>query len=427
MRVLLNSAGSTGDINPVIALGRALSEAGHTVRLAAAPLFQDEIERAELEYIYIPPDWDQDIFASYMLKLVRTRHPLKQLEIIYRSGMPFLDETLERLKIALKDADLFICSYLFPHFKVTADRYNVPFSVVCFSHLIVPSPDYPPHGIPSLRIFPKKLQQFWNTTLWKISNALISRMLNKILATRIKEGKTPSIKQFIFAPADLALVAVSKNLLPTNARINPRYQFIGHLRWQSAQDPQLEKELQDFCAGNEVPVITFGSVTFDDREKKMHRFLSRWPKNKKIIIQRGWAKLSPEEDLPNIKCIDHVSHDQLFRHASVVIHHGGAGTTASVWHSGKPGIIIPHIADQFLWAKETSRMEVGLKISKRQWPELLTEYVVRVENDQKLRQNAEYFARELAREDAGKEAVKLLEDFVNNYKGRDNFRFSIAE
>jgi len=416
VRVLLNSAGSTGDIYPVIALGRALSEAGHDIRLAAAPLYRDEIERAELEYIYIPPDWDQDIFAECMLKLVRTRHPLKQLEIIYRSGMPFLDETLERLKIALKDANLFICSYLFPHFKVTADRYNVPFSVVCFSHLIVPSPDYPPHDRPSLGLFPKKLQHFWNSTLWRVSNMLISRTLNKILAARIKEGKIPAIKQFIFAPAELALVAVSKNLLPTHARINPRFQFIGHLRWQSAQDPQLEKELQDFCAGKEVPVITFGSVTFDDRERKMHRFLSRWPKNKKIIIQRGWAKLSPEEALPNIKCIDRVSHDQLFRYASVVIHHGGAGTTASVWHSGKPGIVIPHIADQFLWAKETRRMRVGLKISKRRWPELLPEYVDRVENDQKLRQNSEDFARELAKEDAGEKAVPLLEEFVNNYK-----------
>lgn len=58
MRVFLNSAGSTGDIYPIIALGRALSKAGHGVRIAADPLFQDEC-------------------AGCMLKLVRAPHPLK--------------------------------------------------------------------------------------------------------------------------------------------------------------------------------------------------------------------------------------------------------------------------------------------------------------------------------------------------------------
>ena len=416
VRILLNSAGSTGDIYPVIALGKALGEAGHVVRLAAAPLYQDEIKRAGLEYIYIPPDWKQEDFAACMLKLVRATHPLKQLEIIYRSGMPFLEETLQRLKIALEDTDLFVCSYLFPHFKVTADHYNVPFAVVCFSHLVVPSPDYPPHDLPRLSILPKRMQNLWNNILWKISNALISRTLNKILAERIKEGKTPPIKRFVFAPADLALVAVSKKLLPKNVWIDPRFQFIGHLRWQPEEDSQLDKDLQAFCDGNEVPVLTFGSVTFDDREEKMRRFITHCPKNKKIIIQRGWAELSLVKDLPNIKFIETVSHDQLFRYASTVIHHGGAGITASVWHSGKPGIIIPHIADQYLWAKETKRMGVGLKSSKRSWPEVLPEIVAQVENNRKLRDNAENFARDLAKEDAGKTAVHLLEAFVNNQK-----------
>lgn len=148
----------------------------------------------------------------------------------------------------------------------------------------------------------------------------------------------------------------------------------------------------------------------------MRRFISRWPKNKKLIIQRGWAKISPEKKSPNIKCIEAVSHDQLFRYASLVIHHGGAGTTASVWHSGKPVIVIPHIADQYLWAKETSRMGLGLKISKRRWPELLPGHVVQVENNRNIRKNAENFARELAKENAGKTTVQLLEAFVINKK-----------
>ncbi len=415
MRVLLNSQGSTGDIYPVIALGKALLESGHSVRLATAPLFKDEVKRAGLDYIYIPPDWTKEVFAACMLKLVRAPHSLKQLEIIYRSGIPYIEDTLDRLEKALEDTDLYVCSYLFPHFKVRADRHGIPFAVVCFGHMTVPSPDYPPNGVPTMRTLPKGLQRKWNYAWWKITDMMIHRTVNKTLAASIKKGITTPVKQFIFAPADLALVAVSKKLIPAHAEIDSRFQYVGHLRWQSRENPQLDEDLEAFCAGREVPVLTFGSVTFDRREHKMRRFLRHWPNNRKIIIQRGWVDLSPEKEHSNIKVIDQVSHDQLFRHASCVIHHGGAGTTASVWHSGKPGIVIPHIADQFFWARETRHLEVGHSISKRRWPELLPKIVPEIENDQRLRKNAENLASELTLEDGGKTAVGLLEQFVRDY------------
>ena len=64
MRVLLTSHGSTGDIFPVIRLGRALVEAGHEVRFATVAFFRDEVERAGLEFVYLPPDWDQTVLQK---------------------------------------------------------------------------------------------------------------------------------------------------------------------------------------------------------------------------------------------------------------------------------------------------------------------------------------------------------------------------
>ena len=112
---------------------------------------------------------------------------------------------------------------------------------------------------------------------------------------------------------------------------------------QSIWDEYKEKNLvvEQFCEGEKVPVLTFGSVTFENTRKIMRRFLKNWPKDKKIIIQSGWAQLAIERSNNYIFTIDRISHDQLFQHASVVIHHGGAGTTASVLHAGVPHIIIP--------------------------------------------------------------------------------------
>jgi UDP:flavonoid glycosyltransferase YjiC (YdhE family) len=47
---------------------------------------------------------------------------------------------------------------------------------------------------------------------------------------------------------------------------------------------------------------------------------------------------------------DDVDHQQVFARASVVIHHGGAGTTHACLATGVPMIIVPRGIDQFDWA-----------------------------------------------------------------------------
>ena len=42
-----------------------------------------------------------------------------------------------------------------------------------------------------------------------------------------------------------------------------------------------------------------------------------------------------------------------------MIHHGGFGTTASTLRSGAPGIIVPHIIDQFYWGQRVAELGAG--------------------------------------------------------------------
>ncbi|MGC4072945.1 MAG: glycosyltransferase [Nibricoccus sp.] len=102
-----------------------------------------------------------------------------------------------------------------------------------------------------------------------------------------------------------------------------------------------------------------------------------WPRDKKIIVQRGWAQFPALAEDGHIKVIGKVSHDQLFRHASAVIHHGGAGTTASALHAGKPQIVVPHIGDQnFFGANRTTRLWISPE--EKNWPEQLHHALTRL-------------------------------------------------
>jgi len=77
---------------------------------------------------------------------------------------------------------------------------------------------------------------------------------------------------------------------------------------------------------------------------------------------------------------------------AAVIHHGGAGTTATTARSGVPQIIVPHILDQYFWGNQIHKSKLG---PKPIWRAKLT---------------AENLSRAI------REAV-TNQDFINNAKG----------
>ena len=51
LRVLLPTLGSAGDIHPMIALGLALQNRGHSATIIASPVFQPTIENVGLKFL----------------------------------------------------------------------------------------------------------------------------------------------------------------------------------------------------------------------------------------------------------------------------------------------------------------------------------------------------------------------------------------
>ena len=194
--------------------------------------------------------------------------------------------------------------------------------------------------------------------LWKLANRLFSWKINQIVGEVTERKGIGRTENFLLEPADRVIVTVSKELFQPKQLWSERFAFTGYLRWQAEEDPALDDYLRGFCGDEKVPILTFGSVTFDEARKVMTRFMRNWPEGKKIIIQSGWAGLTIERPRLEMKCVGKVSHDQLFQYGSMVIHHGGAGTTASVLHAGIPSIIIPHIGDQWFFASEVKRLGV---------------------------------------------------------------------
>ncbi|HKB91842.1 MAG TPA: nucleotide disphospho-sugar-binding domain-containing protein, partial [Opitutaceae bacterium] len=354
------------------------------------------------------------------------RTPVYQLREIYVGAKKYIPEMIARMDTALADADLLVSSYLFPMNKNIADRRSVPFATFAFAHQVIPSPDYPPENIPSPKWLGRHTRRMLNRWLWKTGNAVVDRVINSCIKDELRNADLPKVRNFFSEPADRVLVGVSESLMKPNAEIDARFRFTGYCRWQAPENSQLDAELLEFTGGTPVPVLTFGSMVYDKPGEYMERFVRAWPRDKKIIVQRGWAQFPAIGDEDHIKVIGKVSHDQLFKHASAVIHHGGAGTTASALHAGKPQIVVPHIGDQMFFGQEVERLGCGFRIHRRDWPEQLGNALHRLDANPTHREAALRAQCILLSENGPARAVDELERYVAESKAASSAQLQPA-
>ncbi len=125
-------------------------------------------------------------------------------------------------------------------------------------------------------------------------------------------------------------------------------------------------ELKKFLDNGDKPIyFGFGSVgNIKDAEKNTEIIIQAVLRAKKrAVIHTGYGGLSSKNNnSDSLYFIQEAPHSWLFPRMSAVVHHGGAGTTASGFHAGVPQIIIPHGLDQFAWAKRVEELSVGVDL-----------------------------------------------------------------
>lgn len=391
----------------MLAIGRAFADRGHQVVFATFPAFRYVVEEADLDFFSLPPHWESDILRETMRRLQSLSSPVKQLKFLYAQMAPHLPALLEALYPLILKADLILSSYLFPLHKLLPEIPPKPYAVVAFAHHTMPRDSAPPEGCPRLSFLPAPLQSAYNRFLWTSANRFMDNTLTKVLRQN-GAGESMTMKDFFARPAQKVLIAVSPEICPPPDQDKDIFAVTGYCRWQEPANPYLEKELQHFTGSAKVPVLTLGSMVYDDPEATIRQFLGHWPSHRKILIQTGWAGFQLSSPPANAKFIPSCSHDQLFHHADVIIHHGGAGTTASALHAGKPQIIIPHIADQPFFAREMQRLGVGRRLPRKDWIKGLPDLYREVRDDAEMRQKAESLAKKLRQENGPARVVDIL-------------------
>jgi sterol 3beta-glucosyltransferase len=128
------------------------------------------------------------------------------------------------------------------------------------------------------------------------------------------------------------------------------------------------------------------------------------------LLATGGGALKVPTGATHLHAITAAPHDQLFRHVTAVLHHGGAGTTGAALRAGLPMAICPFLGDQPFWARRIAELGVGPQpLDKRRLSiDTLTE-ALSATDDPHMRQRAAALGRMIEAERGVDDAVALIE------------------
>ena len=108
-------------------------------------------------------------------------------------------------------------------------------------------------------------------------------------------------------------------------------------------------------------------------------------------------------------------HGRLAPSCSVVVHHGGAGTTHMALRAGKPSVVLPFIAEQQMWAKRLRQVgAAGKHLSFwKATPEEVGSRIREALQSEPIQRGASAMADAMASEDGTGVATRRLEALVN--------------
>ena len=349
-KIILVTYGSRGDVQPLLALSVALKEKGHDAQLVAPPEHREWVESFGVPFHPLGSD------AKEFVR--QTPDPtLKNIKRTIFFLVHQIQRQFEELPKLLEGADLVIRSGLTLAAHTVCEAIKVPDIAVALAPQIYPSASHPS---PWLRR--QSLPGFINRLGWRTTNSFNNFVFRDIVNHYRKIWGLPPIADFWAHYIDGEMIIATDKLLgevPTDANSGVFQPGYLHLD----QKEELAGDLLEFIEAGDPPLFAgFGSMANDDPEAMFRIIVDAARENgQRVIISKGWQELKGSVTGDDVFVADEAPHALLYPKVRAVIHHGGAGTTATAARAGVPQILIPHMTDQFYWANRVYITENGPK------------------------------------------------------------------
>lgn len=354
MQIVLMASGTRGDVQPMIALGKALKAVGHSVRVMAGSNFSAWIESHGLE-AYPIIDMEVLMQSELGIKWVESSNPMQQL----RYMKALLDDNRERYVSdtmnGTKGAELLIGGFVSePFLQAISEKHGI-------KHITAALQPYRATRSGTATLMPllprsDSILNHWmgrvgERFMWSVAADVVNVLRARLDLPPHTAGTYNKAMQKI-----PAIYAVSPHVMQdASARVT------GY--WFLDEDYTPPDDLVRFIESGDPPVyVGFGSMSSSDPARTVNMIADSLAKiGKRGVLARGWSGATMTKLPDHVHLLDKTSHTWLFPHMAAIVHHGGAGTTAAALRAGKPMFIIPHLGDQPYWGRRMHELGVSVK------------------------------------------------------------------
>jgi sterol 3beta-glucosyltransferase len=415
MNISLLALGSRGDIQPCLYLGAGLAAAGHRVRVATFEAFRPLVEAHGLELSPIRGDAQGLVVGGDFGRAAsRGAGVLRMWSAIRRSYGRLAEEIPRGLLDAHRQSDMILnqlpgCLYGFD----LAQALGVPVARIAVIPL-EPTASVPMIGFPGGLSFPPG----YNRLTYRLAEALVwSAFGPAVDRWRTYELGLPSWGwRGPFAEIEARRIPLVNGFSP-NVVLRPpdwgEHVHVAGYWFASGDDSELPPGLRDFLdAGAPPAFVGFGSMPLADPAAATRLVLAALERaGLRGVLHTGWGGLGAG-DLPGWAIrVSEVPYSALFPRLSVIVHHGGSGTTAEALRSGVPSVIVPFLFDQPFWGRRVEALGVGPAAIpiRRLTAERLASALRAAAADAQMRSRAAALGARIRGEDGVRRAVEAVE------------------
>lgn len=354
MRALLSAVGTRGDVQPVVALALKVRELGHDVRLCVPPNFVEWVRSLGFSASPVGVEMRARPGAAAL-----TEERLRRM----RESMPDLStDQFEAVNAAADGCDVILGGNAHQYAaRSIAELRGVRYVTAVYAPVALPSPDHAPPPMPGTPWPSASADE--NLLRWgETAAAWNARALERVNHNRARLGLSAISDVLRYNLTDHPWLAADVGLAPVPA--TPGMEVFATGAWIFADSSALSQELESFLVAGDAPIyLGFGSMPAPG---DFARTLIEGARavGKRALLARGWAELSLIDDASDCLAIDDVNQQALFARVCAVVHHGGAGTTATAARAGVPQVVCPMFGDQFYWSSRVRALGIGASVAQ---------------------------------------------------------------
>ncbi|MFC4909022.1 glycosyltransferase [Actinomadura gamaensis] len=401
--IVIFAAGSRGDIQPCVALGRALAARGDRVRLVASARYAPLASASGLELAPLTVDPTEILTSDAGQELLAGgRNPVRFLTGFRRILGPVARRLLDECLDGSKDADLLLGPTLGLLPRHLGEHLDVPWALIHFQ------PSRPTAAFPHPFV-PRSLGRAGNRAsfaavdqiAWQLSRPFLNPWRREALGLPPLPVRGPGRDDA------LVLACFSEHVVPRPADWPAHVHLTGY--W-TLDDPSFEPpdDLAAFLAAGPPPVyVGFGSMV--PKDARLTDLTVRTAL--RVAGVRGIVQGDPATSDGDVLAVRDVPHTWLFPRMAAVVHHGGAGTTAAGLRAGVPSVVTPFFGDQPYWGERVAALGAGpapVPFRTLTVPRLASA-IRRATGDDAIRTRAADLGERLRAEDGVARAVTLLD------------------